>query len=47
MDAIFWVSEVRHPDGGHFMRMQHVQRAILDFVGIHWPHFSVATLVRI
>ncbi len=47
MDAIFWVSKVKHADGGHFMQMQYVQRVILDFVGIHWPHFSVATLVRI
>jgi hypothetical protein len=47
MDAIFWVSKVRRPDGQHFMQMQYVQRVILDFIGIHWPHFSVATLVRI
>jgi hypothetical protein len=47
MDAIFWVETVRHAGGGHFMQLQYVQRVILDFIGIHWPHFSVATLVRI
>jgi hypothetical protein len=47
MDAIFWVSKVKRPDGQHFMQLQYVQRVILDFIGIHWPHFSVATLVRI
>jgi hypothetical protein len=47
MDAIFWVSKVKRPDGQHFMQMQYVQRVILNFIGIHWPHFSVATLVRI
>jgi hypothetical protein len=24
-----------------------LQRVILHFLGINWPHFSVATLVRI
>jgi hypothetical protein len=47
MDAIFWVETVQHQGGGHFMQLQYVQRVILDFIGIHWPHFSVATLVRI
>ena len=47
MDAIFWVSKVKRPDGQHYMQMQYVQRVILNFIGIHWPHFSVATLVRI
>jgi hypothetical protein len=47
MDAIFWVSKVERGDGHHFMQMQYLQRVILDFNGIHWPHFSVATLVRI
>jgi hypothetical protein len=47
MDAFFWVEIVKHPDHGHFMQLQYLQRVILDFIGIHWPHFSVATLVRI
>jgi hypothetical protein len=47
MDAIFWAETVRHPNGHHFIQLQYVQRVILDFIGIQWPHFSVATLVRI
>jgi hypothetical protein len=47
LDAIFWLETVEHGNGHHFMQLQYVQRVILDFHGIHWPHFSVATLVRI
>jgi hypothetical protein len=47
LDAIFWLETVERGDGHHFMQLQYVQRVILDFIGIHWPHFSVATLVRI
>ncbi len=47
LDAIFWLERVRHPRGGHFMQMQYVQRVILDFNNIHWPHFAVSTLLRI
>lgn len=47
MDAIFWVEEVELPSGRIFMQLQYVQRVILDFVGIHWPHISVATLKRL
>jgi hypothetical protein len=47
MDAIFWLEMVQLSNGHHFMQMQYLQRVILDFIGIHWPHFSVATLVRI
>jgi len=44
MDAIFWVETVKHPVYGEFLQLQYVQRVILDFIGIHWPHISVATL---
>lgn len=47
LDAIFWLETVKHNNGHHFVQLQYVQRVILDFIGIHWPHFSVATLVRI
>jgi hypothetical protein len=47
MDAIFWLETVKHDGGGHFMQLQYLQRVILNFLGINWPHFSVATLVRI
>jgi len=48
MDAIFWIENVtssNHPDGS-FLQLQYVQRVILDFDNKHWPHFSVATLVK-
>jgi hypothetical protein len=44
MDAIFWIETVQHPIAGEFLQLQYVQRVILDFIGIHWPHISVATL---
>ena len=47
LDAIFWIEKVHHANGRHFMQLQYVQRVILDFIGVRWPHFSVATLVRI
>jgi hypothetical protein len=48
MDAIFWIEKVRHPNfaGREFMQLQYVQRVILDFDNVHWPHISVATLVK-
>jgi hypothetical protein len=44
LDAIFWIETVQDPRAGEIMQMQYVQRVILDFDGIHWPHISVATL---
>ncbi|HEV3113177.1 MAG TPA: heme-binding protein [Candidatus Binataceae bacterium] len=52
MDAIFWIEKVTNPTkqpsdpNVQFMQLQYVQRVILDFDNIHWPHFSVATLVK-
>ena len=46
MDAIFWIETVKPEDGEPFMQLQYVQRVILDFINIHWPHISVATLVK-
>jgi hypothetical protein len=46
MDAIFWIETVVRPDGQKYLQLQYVQRVILDFIGIHWPHVSVATLVK-
>jgi hypothetical protein len=39
---------VQHPTfpDREFLQLQYVQRVILDFDGVHWPHFSVATLVK-
>ena len=47
MDAIFWIETVMHgPSGRSFFQLQYVQRVILDFDNVHWPHISVATLVK-
>lgn len=48
LDAIFWIEKVADPSGGPipFIQLQYVQRVILDFDNIHWPHMSVATLVK-
>lgn len=46
MDAIFWIETVTQPDGSSFMQLQYTQTVILNFLGINWPHISVATLVK-
>jgi hypothetical protein len=52
MDAIFWIETVQPTSGDPFLQLQYVQRVILDFPArpdgqiIHWPHISVATLVK-
>jgi hypothetical protein len=48
LDAIFWIEKVADPTGAPepFIRLQYVQRVILDFDNIRWPHISVATLVK-
>jgi hypothetical protein len=44
--AIFWVETVENSDGSKFLQLQYTQTVILDFIGIKWPHISVATLVK-
>ncbi|HTT64340.1 MAG TPA: heme-binding protein [Bryobacteraceae bacterium] len=46
LDAIFWIETVKHIFGTVYFQLQYVQRVILDFDNIHWPHVSVATLVK-
>jgi len=46
LDAIFWIETVTNPDGSTFQQLQYTQTIILDFLGIHWPHITVATLVK-
>ena len=46
IDAIFWIETVLQPDGTTFQQLQYTQRVILNFLGIDWPHISVATLVK-
>ena len=44
--AIFWIETVQNSDGTQFLQLQYTQTVILDFIGIKWPHVSVATLVK-
>ena len=47
MLATFWIEKVKHPSGfGHFLQLQYVQTVLLNFLGLSWPHVSVATLVK-
>lgn len=46
MSAIFWIEKVQDPALGEFMQLQYTQTVILDFLGIDWPHITVATLVK-
>jgi hypothetical protein len=46
MSAIFWIEKVQDSTGSIFMQLQYTQTVILDFIGIKWPHVSVATLVK-
>ena len=44
--AIFWIETIENSDGSQFLQLQYTQTVILDFVGLKWPHISVATLVK-
>jgi len=44
--AIFWIETVQMSDGSKFMQLQYTQTVILEFNGVHWPHISVATLIK-
>jgi hypothetical protein len=46
LDAVFWIETVQQVDGTEFMQLQYTQTVILSFLGISWPHISVATLVK-
>lgn len=46
MKATFWIETVEPPDAEPFLQLQYTQTVILSFIGINWPHISVATLVK-
>jgi hypothetical protein len=46
LDAIFWIETVQNPDGSTFLHLQYTQKVLLHFLGIDWPHISVATLTK-
>jgi hypothetical protein len=47
METTFWIEEVEHPDGfGTYRQLQYTQTVLVRFLGIDWPHITVATLTR-
>jgi hypothetical protein len=44
--STFWVQQVERIDGVVFLQLQYSQNVMLDFLGIRWPHITVATLVK-
>jgi hypothetical protein len=48
MEATFWIEMVTHQGfpGRQFLQLQYTQKVMLSFLGIDWPHISVATLVK-
>ena len=44
MTATFWVETVQLKNGTTFQQLQYMQRILLNFNGLSWPHISVATL---
>jgi len=46
VNATFWVETVINADGTSFLQLQYTQTVVLDFLGIHWPHVTTATLVQ-
>ncbi len=45
MTATFWVEEVKRADGATFFQLQYIQRILLNFNQLSWPHISLATMV--
>ncbi len=45
MTATFWVEKIKGTDGKIFKQLQYIQRVLLNFSGLSWPHISVATMV--
>lgn len=46
VDATFWIAHVAPQAGVPFDVLQYSQTVVLNFLGIDWPHVSVATLFR-
>jgi hypothetical protein len=44
--AIFWIETVQNPNGSQFLQLQYTQTVVFDFIGLKWPHISVATLLK-
>ena len=44
--AIFWIEKVEYGDR-NFLQLQYTQTVLLNFLGLSWPHVSVATLRKV
>jgi len=46
VSSTFWIETVQDANGGSFMQLQYTQTVLLNFLGLSWPHVSVATLIK-
>lgn len=46
VSAIFWIETVKPASGPVFMQLQYSQTVLLNFLGLSWPHVTVATLKK-
>lgn len=46
MTAVFWIQTGMTPLGRPFAVLQYSQTVVLNFIGINWPHITVATLYK-
>jgi len=47
VNATFWIESVKPTAGRPFDVLQYTQTIIFNFLGINWPHITVATLFRL
>lgn len=50
VSATFWIETVQFPapnNGRQFLQLQYTQTVFLDFLGLSWPHVTVATLKKV
>ena len=46
VSAVFWIETVKPASGPVHMQLQYTQTVLLNFLGLSWPHVSVATLKK-
>ncbi len=46
VDSIFWIEQVKEPNGHIKWQLQYSQLVLLNFNGLSWPHVTVGTLVK-
>lgn len=46
MTSVFWIETGTTPIGKPFAVVQYSQTVMLNFIGVNWPHISVATLFK-